>query len=580
MALATLSVDLVAKVAQFENDLKRVARTSEQQGERMAAAFGLAKGALGTLTAGLTVGASVAFFRNIVDGIDALNDLSDATGSSIENLSALEDVAARTGTKMETVGSAVLKLNKTLADAKPGSDAAAALDAIGLSAQELKKLDPAEALRRTAVALSGFADDGNKARLTQELFGKSLREVAPLLKDLAESGSLNATVTTAQAKAAEAFNIEIFKLQKAAVDVARDLAGPVVEAINATIEAFRKGAKEGKSFRETLADEQWKMLGFSFGDIGVEVARLQQQLAIEPKGTGLYASLEKQLAEKVKLLEGAQKAATAAFKPSQNYGDGLPKPSAPVIGGGPKGGDAAKRLSDYLAMTRAIAEGEEQAARDVTEAWQAWERIQLADHEEKTKAWALQWKQVFAEIDAEQERAIEEGQAAAGIGAELASEFAAQAARNIQDTLGQTLVQVFDGSFQSIGKLWANTLKQMAAQAAAAQLNKYLFGDSFGKEGGSMGGAVGDLFKWFGSLGTRADGGPVQAGRPYLVGERGPEIVVPRQSGTVLPNGTAPAGVTINNIVNVQGDASANTLRLIQNAQAGFAARLQRQGAY
>ena len=36
--------------------------------------------------------------------------------------------------------------------------------------------------------------------------------------------------------------------------------------------------------------------------------------------------------------------------------------------------------------------------------------------------------------------------------------------------------------------------------------------------------------------GARARGGPVQAGRPYLVGEEGPEIVVPGQSGTVVPN--------------------------------------------
>ena len=35
---------------------------------------------------------------------------------------------------------------------------------------------------------------------------------------------------------------------------------------------------------------------------------------------------------------------------------------------------------------------------------------------------------------------------------------------------------------------------------------------------------------------ARAKGGPVQAGRPYLVGEEGPEIIVPRQSGTVVPN--------------------------------------------
>jgi vacuolar-type H+-ATPase subunit F/Vma7 len=34
----------------------------------------------------------------------------------------------------------------------------------------------------------------------------------------------------------------------------------------------------------------------------------------------------------------------------------------------------------------------------------------------------------------------------------------------------------------------------------------------------------------------RAAGGPVTAGTPYLVGERGPEIVVPGRSGTVIPN--------------------------------------------
>lgn len=35
---------------------------------------------------------------------------------------------------------------------------------------------------------------------------------------------------------------------------------------------------------------------------------------------------------------------------------------------------------------------------------------------------------------------------------------------------------------------------------------------------------------------ARAKGGPVQAGKPYLVGEKGPEIIVPGQSGTVVPN--------------------------------------------
>ena len=34
----------------------------------------------------------------------------------------------------------------------------------------------------------------------------------------------------------------------------------------------------------------------------------------------------------------------------------------------------------------------------------------------------------------------------------------------------------------------------------------------------------------------RAGGGPVSAGMPYIVGERGPEMIVPSHSGTVIPN--------------------------------------------
>ena len=55
---------------------------------------------------------------------------------------------------------------------------------------------------------------------------------------------------------------------------------------------------------------------------------------------------------------------------------------------------------------------------------------------------------------------------------------------------------------------------------------------------------------WFGPLtkGTitatsedpfRAKGGPVRAGKPYIVGEKGPEVVIPRQSGKVVSNDDA-----------------------------------------
>lgn len=47
----------------------------------------------------------------------------------------------------------------------------------------------------------------------------------------------------------------------------------------------------------------------------------------------------------------------------------------------------------------------------------------------------------------------------------------------------------------------------------------------------------------FTGLGQRAAGGPVEQNRPYIVGERGPELFVPGRSGTVVPNDRVAAAV-------------------------------------
>src|SRR5574337_1598487 len=243
MPIAKLSIDLEAKLANLQAGLDKAGLLAERQAERMQRAFAGASKALvaagGALGAALSVSVITRWVSATVDGMDALNDLADATGSSAENLRALEDVAARTGTSMDTAGDAIVKMNKALADAKPGSDAARAFEALGLSVAELKRLDPVEAFQKLAIALQGFANDGNKARLVQELFGKSLKEVAPLLKDVAEAGTLQAKVTTEQAAEAEKFNKQIFAMQKNLQDLSRTLTRPIVTGFNAMAEAVR-----------------------------------------------------------------------------------------------------------------------------------------------------------------------------------------------------------------------------------------------------------------------------------------------------------------------------------------------------
>ena len=62
--------------------------------------------------------------------------------------------------------------------------------------------------------------------------------------------------------------------------------------------------------------------------------------------------------------------------------------------------------------------------------------------------------------------------------------------------------------------------------------------DSLANARGGGGDFFGSLLSGIGSFfgGARATGGPVSAGKAYLVGERGPELMVPGASGTVIPN--------------------------------------------
>lgn len=95
-----------------------------------------------------------------------------------------------------------------------------------------------------------------------------------------------------------------------------------------------------------------------------------------------------------------------------------------------------------------------------------------------------------------------------------------------------------------------NSLQNMLstiAQIAQKQLLDSLFGGG-AAGGGGLGALIGGLFG-----GARAGGGPISAGRPYLVGEKGPELVVPESAGYVVPNGAlgrsgGEANITINNM--------------------------------
>lgn len=295
MALATLSIDLVAKLAALEQDLGQAVRLNEKAAARIEGQWNQINGTLktvGATVAAVFAGASFdAFYQSTVGVLDSLNDLSDATGSTIENISAVKDVADRTGTSMETWQSSIIRLNAVLL--KGGDEnkgVGAVLKAIGLSAEELRQIDPAEALLKVSQGLAQVSDDGERARGVYTLFGKSVAEVGPLLKDLAEAGQLNATVTADQAKAAEAFRNQIRSFETDISNAARSIVGDLLPAIN---ELLKRGKAANEAFGTgffTLGDRQRAMLKGGTDDAAGLTKALQDLAAVQGKLAGLDAS--------------------------------------------------------------------------------------------------------------------------------------------------------------------------------------------------------------------------------------------------------------------------------------------------
>lgn len=118
---------------------------------------------------------------------------------------------------------------------------------------------------------------------------------------------------------------------------------------------------------------------------------------------------------------------------------------------------------------------------------------------------------------------------------------------------GEKLSKVMQGLLQDIARVIARkTITEPLGNAVSTGLN------SLGASGWMDG-----IGSWLGGL-FRAEGGPVAAGQPYIVGERGPEWFVPDRGGTVLPNGTAPGGasITTNITIDARGADAGVEVRL------------------
>lgn len=128
--------------------------------------------------------------------------------------------------------------------------------------------------------------------------------------------------------------------------------------------------------------------------------------------------------------------------------------------------------------------------------------------------------------------------------------------------------------FDDLRRIALGVLNDIAAQAV-----KSLFASMGG--GGSGSGGIGGLFNFGSVLGSvlglpgRATGGPVAADRPYLVGERGPELFVPTSAGRI-DNGMNSGSRDIRIAINLNAPSAPAATQALQRSSRQVAAAVRR----
>lgn len=124
----------------------------------------------------------------------------------------------------------------------------------------------------------------------------------------------------------------------------------------------------------------------------------------------------------------------------------------------------------------------------------------------------------------------------------LLQEAAVGGLRSLEDGLVEIVTQT-----STVSEAFKKMANAIIADLARIAIRQAITGPLAGALGSALGSGSGGLFgNLFG--GARASGGPVSAGRGYLVGENGPEFIVPKSAGMVIPNNVLRGGGSSMNI--------------------------------
>jgi hypothetical protein len=468
-----------------------------------AAEFALAAG-------GALIAFGVKSVKAFQDTALAAGQFSDATGLAVDEASRLIEVAGDIGIEAGTVESALGKMNKTLG-ASPQLFADLGVE---IAKTDTGATDVNGTFLNVVDRLNAIEDPAERARVASQLLGKGWQGMAELI------GQGSAELKASLAGVADAQVIDEDELAKARefrdrMDEVRDRLDAVALAVGEAVVPVLGNLADAAG---VAAD--------AFGVLNTTLVEDGEASVSLTSGYGDFIDLFKTKWNKV--FGDEAPAAMEATITSMKYGTEAADEMAAMY--------AERLVPSADAVATSIGQVDRSAQDFTDEARRAEEATRDLDDAYKTFLGSLDqqdaWDGFFEKMYV----------------------YHSETGRSAQETRDYTrdiaeMVMALENVPPETKAQMIATLDAGNIAAIESRLNQLARNRVVSIGGQLVGGGLRNEME--GRMQERAAGGPVTAGTPYIVGERGPEIVVPGRSGTVIPNNRIGVGGGVNVTINM-----------------------------
>lgn len=560
--------DATKNLKQFESNTRRQAKQAQQAQAEMMTMLGRVAGAAALAGAGI---------YKLFEKADEITDMASAFDSSVGSIVGMGKALNQAGGNAANLGTMLSKLTVSAQGAKDGSDSLReSFKQIGVSAGEVENLNPDELLERVATQLARIPDATERNAKAVELLGKAAKGI-----DWAKYVDEYKRMDDPELEAALKEAGDAFDNIAAGVSNTYYFMIKLVQPFAAIVNSFAKLKQDYLDMKENGGDINFDpnnpmAEGQSFKGTGKtappEKAKSQQQKKAEMQGDA-YKKLsdkQKQSAEKEKEMLWAAKQVSIEFDRQRKFAiqqletrikmAAMTHDEQRIQSVVNQELDATSQKIDEITKKRedAIGRGANQTVIDEYNAQielvqklgdtyvsTARAKEEAAIAEQRTFEYG--WNKAFRQYA---EDATNYGR----MGEEMFSSIT-----NNMTTALDNFVETGKLNFKDFAQSVIQDLIKIQLRMQMMKLFSMAVG-AFSGGGAAAGGDVSGITTAQWTSGAFAEGGDPPVGQASLVGERGPELFVPKTAGTIIPNNTLGAMLGSNNgqTINYNGPYIAN----------------------